>query len=124
MAIKKILIIENEPATRKVLSDKLSREKFFVIQASNGQDGLNLALAEHPDLILLDVFMPKMKGLEVINELHKDVWGTNVPVIILSNLNDESEIIEQIKHTQYEYLIKTNLNLATLVDKIKSKLNI
>ena len=124
MAIKKILIIENEPATRKVLSDKLSREKFFVIQASNGQDGLNLALAEHPDLILLDVFMPKMNGLEVINELHKDVWGTNVPVIILSNLNDESEIIEQIKHTQYEYLIKTNLNLATLVDKIKSKLNI
>ena len=119
---KKILIIENELATRKVLADKLIRENFFVIQASNGQDGLELALKEHPDLILLDVFMPKMNGLEVINALHKDKWGKHVPVLILSNLSDDSKMLASIKHGHYDYLIKTNHNLATIVEKIKSRL--
>lgn len=124
MLSKKILIIENEPAARKVLADKLTREKFLVIQAGNGEEGLKLALSEHPDLILLDVFMPKMNGLEVINELHKDVWGTQVPVIILSNLNHDSAMLEEIKHTQYEYLVKTDLDLASLVRKINEKLGL
>lgn len=120
---KKILIIENEVATRKILTDKLSRENFFVIQAGNGRDGLVMALKEHPDLILLDVFMPEMNGLEVINELHKDKWGKEVPVIILSNLNEDSQMLESIKHAHYDYLIKTNHNLSTIVEKIKSRLS-
>lgn len=122
IASKKILIIENELATRKILADKLTREKFFVIQAGNGQDGLDLALKEHPDLILLDIFMPKMNGLDVINALHKDKWGKNVPVLILSNLSDDSKTLASIKHLHYDYLIKTNHNLATIVEKIKSRL--
>lgn len=121
---KKILIIENETATRKILADKLMREKFVVIQASNGEDGLNMAISEHPDLILLDIFMPKMNGLQVINELHKDEWGKSVPVIILSNLNDDHEMLNTIQHGNYDYMIKTNHNLSSIVAKIKIKLNI
>jgi len=120
---KKILIIENEVATRKILADKLTRENFFVLQAGNGKDGLFVALKERPDLILLDVFMPEMNGLEVINELHKDKWGKEVPVIILSNLNEDSQMLESIKHAHYDYLIKTNHNLSTIVEKIKSRLS-
>ena len=124
MNSKKILVIENEPSIRKILADKLVREKFEVIQANNGEDGLKIALSEHPDLVLTDVLMPKMNGLEMINELHKDAWGKSVPIIILSNLNDDTTIVNQIKHTQYEYLLKTDLDLASLIDKIKTKLGL
>ncbi len=121
---KKILIIENEMATRKVLADKLSKENFVVIQAANGEDGLKMALSDRPDLILLDIFMPKMNGVEMINKLNKDQWGKSVPVIIISNLNDDHEMLQAIEHGNYIYLIKSNHDLSAVVAKIKSKLNI
>lgn len=122
IAKQKILIIENEIATRKVLADKLTREKFIVIQAANGEAGLEMALQEKPDLILLDIFMPKMNGLEVLNELHKNKWGKHVPVIVLSNINDDHKMLAAIKHGNYDYLVKTNHNLSSLVAKIRAKL--
>ncbi len=119
---KKILVIENEPATRRVLVDKLTREKFFVLESNNGLDGLEIALKEHPDLIMLDLFIPKMNGLEVFKKLHEDAWGKQVPVIILTNFNDDPHILEAIKDKNCEYLLKTDHNLASLIKKIKSKL--
>jgi CheY-like chemotaxis protein len=119
---KKILVIENEAATRRILIDKLTREKFTVSEASNGLDGLKKATTEHPDLILLDLFMPKMSGLEVLKTLHQDEWGKRVPIIILTNLNDDHHILEAIKDKNCEYLLKTSHNLASLVKKIESKL--
>ena len=119
---KKILIIENEAATRRVLVDKLTREKFLVSEANNGLNGLEKATGEHPDLIILDLFMPKMNGLEVLKQLHKESWGQQVPIIILTNLNDDHHIIEAIKDKNCEYMLKTNHNLTSLVEKIRSKL--
>jgi CheY-like chemotaxis protein len=119
---KKILVIENEAATRRILIDKLTREKFTVSEASNGLDGLKKATTEHPDLIILDLFMPKMSGLEVLKTLHQDEWGKRVPIIILTNLNDDHHILEAIKDKNCEYLLKTSHNLASLVKKIESKL--
>lgn len=120
--LKKILVIENETATRQVLADKLTRENFIVLQANNGLDGLEKAFAEHPDLITLDLFMPKMNGLEVLKKLHKDAWGKQIPVIILSNISDDPHVLDAIKDKNCEYLIKTNHNLASLVEKIRAKL--
>lgn len=119
---KKILVIENEPATRRVLVDKLTREKFFVLESNNGLDGLEIALKEHPDLIMLDLFIPKMNGLEVFKKLQEDALGKQVPVIILTNFNDDPHILEAIKDKNCEYLLKTDHNLASLIKKIKSKL--
>lgn len=121
---KKILVVENEVSTRKILVDKLRRENFTVLEAKDGFEGLTIALAEHPDLILTDIFMPKMDGMEMLNELHKDLWGKQVAVIILSNLDDDSNVVEKIKHSNYDYLLKVNYNLSTLIDKIKIKLGI
>lgn len=120
--LKKILVIENETATRQVLVDKLTRENFIVLQANNGLDGLEKAFAEHPDLITLDLFMPKMNGLEVLKKLHKDAWGKQIPVIILTNISDDPHVLDAIKDKNCEYLIKTNHNLASLVEKIRAKL--
>ncbi len=119
---KKILIIENELATRRILVDKLTHEKFLVSEASDGKDGLDKAFNEHPDLITLDLFMPKMNGLEVLKKLHEDSWGKQVPIIILTNLNDDHHILEAIKDKNCEYLLKTNHNLASIVKKIRAKL--
>ncbi|OGH88556.1 MAG: hypothetical protein A2537_00265 [Candidatus Magasanikbacteria bacterium RIFOXYD2_FULL_36_9] len=120
--LNKILIIENEPATRRILSDKLKLENFLISESSNGLDGLEKALTEHPDLIILDLFMPKMKGMEVLKNLHADDWGKLVPIIILTNQNDDPHILEAIKDKNCEYLLKTSHNLASIVKKIKHKL--
>ena len=120
--LNKILIIENEPATRRILSDKLKLENFLISESSNGLDGLEKALTEHPDLIILDLFMPKMKGMEVLKNLHADDWGQLVPIIILTNQNDDPHILEAIKDKNCEYLLKTSHNLASIVKKIKHKL--
>lgn len=118
----KILIIENEPATRRVLSDKLKLENFITSEAANGLDGLEKALSEHPDLIILDLFMPKMNGIQVLKNLHEDSWGKLVPVIILTNQNDDPHILDAIKDKNCDYLLKTNHNLASIIQKINSKL--
>ncbi len=124
MISKKILVVENELSTRKILVDKLSREHFSVLEAKDGLEGLNMALKEHPDLILTDIFMPKMDGMEMMNNLHKDAWGKQVPIIILSNLDDDSSMMKTIKHSNYDYLLKVNHNLAGLIEKIKNKLGL
>jgi len=120
---KTVLIIENEVATRRVLKDKLTKEGLVVSEANNGLTGLERAQAEKPDLIILDLFMPKMSGLGVLKKLHQDSWGKQVPIIILTNLNEDQHILETIKDKNCEYLIKTNHNLASIISKIKSKLS-
>jgi CheY-like chemotaxis protein len=123
---KKILIIEDEPPMRDAVSDTLKQHDFTMITSDNGKDGLALALSEHPDLILLDIFMPKMDGLTMLETLRGDGWGQNVPVIILTNLNPDSDnaIRSILEHKPAFYLIKSNVTLEAIVSKINEVLNI
>src|SRR5271155_6111387 len=106
---RKILIIEDEQPMLDAISDTLKQHRFSVITANNGKDGLDLALHEHPDLLLLDIFMPKMDGLTMLETLRSDPWGHDVPVIILTNLNpDADQTIKTIlDHKPAFYLIKS-----------------
>ena len=72
---KKILIVEDDNSVRKVFKDRLLQEGFSIIEASDGEEGLATALKEHPDLILLDILMPKMDGMTMLSKLHQDEWG-------------------------------------------------
>ena len=74
---KKILIVDDEEKLQQKLADACSREGFVALGASNGEEGLSLALREHPDLILLDLEMPKMDGVEMLQQLRKDECGKN-----------------------------------------------
>ena len=121
--MNKILIIEDEASMTKALKDKLSHEGYEVISSKDGEDGLNKALEEHPDLILLDIIMPKMDGLTVLKKLREDEWGKNAEVIILTNLSDNEEISRAISDGKGEYLIKTDWKMEDIVNKVKSKLN-
>jgi CheY-like chemotaxis protein len=122
---KKILTIEDEKPMLDAVSDTLKQHGFSVLEADNGKDGLDIALKEHPDLLLLDIFMPKMDGLTMLEKLRSDGWGHDVPVIILTNLNPDADqtIRSILEHKPAFYLIKSNVTLEAIVSKIKEVLN-
>lgn len=121
---KKILVIEDEPSLCQALCTKLSSGGFSVLKANNGQEGLETAIKEKPDLILLDIIMPIMDGITMLEKLREDEWGKNVPVIILTNLSDDQKVMEAIKQGSYDYLIKSNWSIIEVMDKIKERLSI
>lgn len=120
---KKILIIEDEIRLLGVLSEKFSNEGFEVLRAKDGEEGLRVALDTRPDLILLDIIMPKMDGMTMLKKLRKDEWGKDVSVIILTNLSDAEKITEAWDQQVYEFLVKTQWSLEELVERVKTKLN-
>ena len=87
--MKKVLVVEDERTLRDALVKKLSKEEFTVLSAKDGKEGLDTALAEHPDLILLDILMPKMNGIEVLQKLREDEWGAKAKVIEPESLTIE-----------------------------------
>jgi len=93
---KKILIIEDEKILRELLSAKLLREGYDVETAKDGAEGLRVTQEVRPDLVLLDIFMPKLSGFEVLEILRNDVQLRNIPVIVISNSGQPSEL-EQAK---------------------------
>lgn len=121
---KIILVIEDEKSLREALDIKLTKNNFTVLDAENGKIGLELALLEHPDLIILDIKMPQMDGLHMLEKLREGVWGKTVPVIILTNVTSDNEQINK-EITKYEptfYFIKSDLKLEDLIEKIKERL--
>jgi DNA-binding response OmpR family regulator len=120
---KKILIIEDEEALRQAMVDKFNREGFFVIEAKDGEEGLDLAIKNHPDIILLDIIMPKIDGLSMLKQLRSDAWGKDVPILILTNLNDAEYVSQAVESGVYDFLVKSDWQLSTLVEKVKEKLN-
>ena len=122
---KKILVIEDERPLQDAMVDTLKQHRFAVVKADDGKDGLDVALKEHPDLILLDILMPKMDGLSLLEKLRSVTWGHDVPVIILTNLNPDADqtIRTILDHKPAFYLIKSNVTLEAIVTKIQEVLN-
>lgn len=120
--MKKILIVEDDKVIVKALLAELNENGLSVISASNGLDGLTLAKKEKPDLILLDLVMPKMGGIEMLTELRKDTWGKDAEVIVLTVVKELDKIEKIISLGCFEYLIKTDWNLDNIVQKIKNRI--
>jgi DNA-binding response OmpR family regulator len=116
---KKILIVEDESSLRNILSEKLKIEGFDVSEAKNGEEGLTVAFEKKPDIILLDVIMPKMDGVTMLEKLREDKWGKKVPVIILTNLSSGTENTKAIEKKVSSFLVKTDWRLEDVVRKIK-----
>ena len=121
---KKVLIIDDDEATSAALETKFGIDGFTVLLANNGEKGLIIAQELKPDIILLDIIMPKMDGLTFLKKLREDGWGKNVPVIILTNLSDDEKISEAVTAGTYEYLIKSDWWLEDVVKKVKNKLGL
>lgn len=123
---QKILIVEDEQLTRQALVDGLKSGGLEVLEADNGEDGLAKALKEHPDLVLLDIVMPKMDGITVLDKLREDPWGSQVPVIMLTVLDTDDAILEKIVRNKPAYYLikKDELHTEEIVSKVKEKLGI
>ena len=120
---KKILIVEDETILLNVLLKKFRNEGFLVMGEKNGEVGLERALKERPDLILLDIIMPVMDGMTMLAKLRTDKWGKDVPVIMLTNLNNSEDVEEASKHGVYDYLVKSNWRLEDVIGKVREALS-
>lgn len=120
----KVLVIDDEQPFLDLMTDKLSKEGFTVLTANGGQVGLEIAFKEHPDVILLDILMPKMHGWEVYEKLRQNAWGKSVPVIILTNVSNRYKEEQGKKTGEYDYCVKIEYNLGDIIKKIKEKIHL
>lgn len=121
--MKKILIVEDEAPVLNALSNKLTNEGFSVLEARDGEEGLKIALREHPDLILLDNVLPKMDGMSVMHKIREDVWGKKASIIILTNFDVNDPLLSNVVRDQPSYyLVKANNPLEKILEKIQEVL--
>lgn len=119
----KILFVDDDNFLRKVYNSELSDQGYEVILAADGDEGLEKAQLNDPDLIILDMIMPQKNGFEVMSELQKNPATKNIPVIILSNLGQEDDIKKGLDMGAVDYLVKDNITLTTIVEKISQYLH-
>lgn len=117
-----ILIVEDEAPLREALAFKFKAERLSVATAKNGKEGLEIALQNHPKIILLDIIMPIMNGLDMLKNLRKDEWGKSASVILLTNVGSNNEIEQAIGEGVFDYIIKTDWQIEDVVNKVKAKL--
>lgn len=119
---KKILFIEDEPALQQTLGDFLKSSGFHVLAAYDGMTGLAMAKKELPDLILLDLILPKKNGFDVLAELKGDESTAVIPVVVLTNLESAEDIDWTLEAGAVAYLVKTNYRLEEVLEKVKNVL--
>jgi len=117
--MKKILFVEDEPTLQKALKEVLEKEGYNVLPASNGEEGLSSAKEQKPNLILLDLILPKMDGFEVLKNLKADNECKDIPVIVLTNLEGSSDVGRAIELGATTYLVKAQYSLEEVTKKIK-----
>jgi len=120
--MKKILFVEDESALQKALGDILKQAGYKIISALDGETGLKLAKRKKPDLILLDLILPKMHGFEVLKKLKEDPETKEIPVIILTNLETMEDIDKAIELGANTYLVKTQYEIKEVLEKVKKAL--
>ena len=120
--MKKILIIEDEEILLELIQKKLTQEGYQVDVAKDGQEGLNKIKEGKPDLVLLDIVMPKMGGFEVIEKVGQDEELKNIPIIIISNSGQPVELNRAKELGIRDWLIKTDFDPEEVVNKVRKQL--
>lgn len=111
---------------RKLLYEGITDSGFEAIEAKSCQEGLEIALREHPDLILLDILMKGMDGITMLKQLRENSWGKTVKVVVLTNLGDERSIADVVEmaNEPFEYVIKADAKIDDIVERIKKSLEV
>jgi DNA-binding response OmpR family regulator len=120
----KILIVEDENSLQTSLREFLSMENFEAISAFNGEEGIKMAQEENPDLILLDIILPKKNGFEVLEFIRKNKKTEKIPVILLTNMESAEDVNRAFDLGVTTYLVKSSYTLEDIVKKIKETLDI
>lgn len=122
MAANKILVVEDDKFLRKVYESKLPKLGYAVVSAADGEAGLEAMKKEKPDLVLLDLIMPKMTGFEFLESVRGDGKLNKIPILVLSNLGQDEDAVRVRELGAKELLIKSNFSIKEVVEKIKQYL--
>jgi len=114
-----ILIVEDEPNLLELYRIALEQAGFAVFTAANGEVGYRMATGNPPDLVMLDILMPKVDGYQMLKLLKRTPETKNIPVIIFSNLSQAEEIEKGLKLGAKDYIIKTSVTPKVMVEKVK-----
>jgi len=120
---KRVLIVEDAADLREAIVEALTIYNYDVLTARDGQEGLTVALREKPDLIVLDLMMPKMGGQETLDTIRQDPWGKDVRVLILTSLDDVQNIGGAHEKGITDYIIKTDASLADIVREVSTAIH-
>ena len=121
---QKVLIIEDDRFLRKIYKNKLEAEGFEVTEAIEGEEGLHKSVSDSPDLIVLDLMLPRKDGFDVLQDIKKNPQTKDIPVIILTVLGQESDIKRGLDLGATNYLIKGQTDLNQVVKVVKQTLGI
>ena len=119
---KKILIIDDDKIFSKILRDGLlggGDGKYEVVAAFDGEEGFTVASQERPDLIMLDMMMPKVTGIEFLRKLRQEEWGKETPVIVETQLTDLEKMSEGVELGVRGYIIKSDYSLETILRQVE-----
>ena len=117
---KKILVAEDDEFLSKVYEVKLEKEGYSIVKAMDGEQAVTYAKSELPDLIILDLVMPKKNGFEALDEIKADPATKDIPVIILSNLGQDSDVQKGLDKGASDYIVKANTTIAEVMEKINT----
>lgn len=120
--MSKILIIEDDPYVRRFYERLFSLEKYNIDMSGNGEEGIEMAKKSKPSLILLDIMMPSMNGLDVLKKLKSDDETRDITVVMLTNLGDEGTAEKAVEYGADGFIIKSNVEPAELIKTVNGYL--
>lgn len=116
----KVLIIEDEEVLAKVFAEKLAQVHFETLIAADGEEGLKLARSKNPDVIILDLLLPKKDGFEVLKEVKASPELAQIPVVVVSNLGEDEDIKRAFSLGADDYFVKVQHPINEIVEKVKA----
>lgn len=119
---KRILIVEDELSMQRALKNKLEQTGYTVATAADGMAAMSALRDAKPDLVLLDLIMPKLDGISVLRDIKKDENLQNVPVIILTNLSTGDKVAEAMQLGTFDFLVKANYSLEDVHKKVEERI--
>ena len=122
----RVLLVDDHVVVRSGLGAVLAvnDDMILVGEAGDGEEAVRCCERLKPDVILMDLLMPKMDGVSMLRKLHNSDWGKDIPVIMLTNLSDNEKVAESMANGSYDYLVKSNWKIEDIVKIVKNKLGI
>jgi DNA-binding response OmpR family regulator len=119
---KTVLIVEDEQSMQRALKNKLEHAGYAVLAANDGEGAMDALKSSKPDLVLLDLIMPKLDGISVLRQMKADDAMRGVPVVILTNLSSGDKVAEAMQLGTFDFLVKANYSLDDVLRKVNDRL--